>query len=70
MQLLNKNQAAQVLNIHVSTLERWVSKGLVKAIKVATWSNGKRTLRFKEDDLLNIGQETTPMFHKRKRKGA
>lgn len=68
--LLTKREAAEVLNVHICTLERWIAKGLVKAIKVATWKNGKRTLRFKREDLFNIGQVTEPMFHRRKRKGA
>lgn len=68
--LLTKKEAAELLNIHTNTLDRWVSQNLVKAVKIATWSNGKRVLRFRVIDLENIGSDTQPEYHVRKRKGA
>jgi len=63
-------EAAKKLKIHRNTLDKWRKQGIVKARKIATWTNGKTTYRYSEQDLLNIGQATTPMLHVRKRKGA
>ena len=65
--LLNKKQAAEILNVHPNTLDKWIRKGLVKSIVIATWLNGKKTRRFKYSDLMNVGAYDFPKFHKRKK---
>jgi predicted site-specific integrase-resolvase len=66
--LLSKKEAAEMLYIHPNTLDRWVSHNIVKAVVIATWSNGKRILRFRKSDIQNIGHLTTPILHTKKRK--
>ncbi len=48
--MLSTAEVAQFLSVHVSTVRRWVQRGLLKSYKIGLGG----ALRFKQQDILNF----------------